>query len=75
MQFRRARFLSTAHCRSVYGQMVIHSSRRQLSLFRRYGFRVIDRTELTKYRALHRGRVLLCTVVKDLTQNQCRARI
>jgi hypothetical protein len=68
-------FLRSHNCRSVYGQMVTHSSRRQLSLFRRYGFRVIDRTELTKYRSIHRGRVLLCTVVKDLTQNECRARI
>jgi hypothetical protein len=68
-------FLRSHNCRSVYGQMVTHSSRRQLSLFRRYGFRVIDRTELTKYRSIHRGRVLLCTVVKDLTQKECRARI
>ncbi|MBV8877968.1 MAG: hypothetical protein JO158_09660 [Gammaproteobacteria bacterium] len=46
-----------------------------MSLFRRYGFRVVDRVELTKYRAMHRGRVLLCTVIKDLTREDSRVRI
>ena len=68
-------FLRYHECRSVYGQMVTYSGRRTLSLFRRYGFRVIDRVEVTKYRSMHRGRVLLCTVIKDLTRNHCRARI
>jgi ribosomal protein S18 acetylase RimI-like enzyme len=60
-------FLRAHGCRSVYGQMVTFSSRRTLSFFRRYGFRVLDRVEVTKYRSLHEGRVLLCTVTKDLT--------
>jgi GNAT superfamily N-acetyltransferase len=50
----------------VYGQMVTYGTRRSESLFNRYGFRVVDRVEVTKYRALYRGRVLLCTVLKDL---------
>lgn len=68
-------FLRSHDCRSVYGQVVTYSGRRTVSLFRRYGFRVIDRVEVTKYRSIHRGRVLLCTVIKDLTPNQCRAHI
>jgi len=68
-------FLRSHDCRSVYGQVVTYSGRRTVSLFRRYGFRVIDRVEVTKYRSIHGGRVLLCTVIKDLTQNRCRAHI
>ena len=68
-------FLRSHRCQSVYGQMVTHSRSRRLSLFRRYGFRVLGRVELTKYRALHRGRVLLCTVIKDLTREDSRIRI
>ena len=65
-------FLRSHDCRSVYGHMVTHSGRRSEGLFKRYGFRVIDRVEVTKYRSMHNGRVLLCTVVKDLT---CRTRV
>ena len=68
-------FLRSHDCRSVYGRMVTHSSRRRLGLFRRYGFRVLDRVEVTKYQMMHPGRVLLCTVIKDLTHSRCRARI
>src|SRR6516164_3874964 len=42
----------------VYGQMVTYGARRNESLFNRYGFRVMDRVEVTKYRALYQGRVL-----------------
>jgi ribosomal protein S18 acetylase RimI-like enzyme len=60
-------FLRAEGYRAVYGQMVTYSGRRTVSLFRRYGFRVVDRVEVTKYRSMHRGRVLLCTVIKDLS--------
>jgi ribosomal protein S18 acetylase RimI-like enzyme len=71
-------FLRSHGCKSVYGQMVTYSNRRTLSLFRRYGFRVLDRVEVTKFRAMHRDRVLLCTVIKDLsglTRNGSKAHI
>ena len=71
-------FLRSHGCQSVYGQMVTFSNRRTLSLFRRYGFRVLDRVEVTKFRAMHRDRVLLCTVIKDLsglTRNGSKAHI
>jgi hypothetical protein len=60
-------FLRSHGYQAVYGQMVTYPGRRTLSLFRRYGFRVLDRIEVTKYRSLHRERVLLCTVIKDLS--------
>ena len=50
----------------VYGQMITYATRRNEGLFRRYGFEVIDRVQVTKYRALHPEPVLLATVVKDL---------
>jgi GNAT superfamily N-acetyltransferase len=71
-------FLRARGCSVVYGQMVTYSGRRTVSLFKRYGFRVLDRVEVTKYRSIHRGRVLLCTVVKDLrvaAWNRPQARI
>ena len=59
-------FLRARGHRQVYGQMVTYGSRRNERLFNRYGFRVMARGEVTKYRELYHGRVLLCTVLKDL---------
>lgn len=53
--------------RRVYGQMVTFESRRNDDLFRRYGFRVAARSEISKYRELHAERVFLATLVKDLS--------
>jgi hypothetical protein len=50
----------------VYGQMVTYEARRTDSLFARYGFHVMDRVELTKYRRSYPGRVFLSTLVRDL---------
>ena len=50
----------------VYGQIVTFESRRGEAMFERYGFRVMNRAEITKYRALHPGSVYLSTVVKNL---------
>jgi hypothetical protein len=55
--------------KQVYGQVVSYGTRRGERLFARYGFRVIDQREVTKYREFHPGKVQLLTVVKDLTQN------
>lgn len=53
----------------VFGQMVTFESRRGAKMFERYGFRVINRSEITKYRKLHPEPVFLCTVIKDLQEN------
>ena len=61
-------FLSFLHERGhrrVYGQMVTYASRRSERLFHRYGFRVLDRVEVTKFRALYAHPVLLATVFRD----------
>lgn len=59
-------FLRARGHERVYGQMVTYATRRNEGLFQRYGFEVIDRVQVTKYRALHPEPVLLSTVVKDL---------
>jgi ribosomal protein S18 acetylase RimI-like enzyme len=53
----------------VYGQMVTFESRRGARMFERYGFRVINRAEISKYKRLHPEPVFLCTVIKDLEEN------
>ena len=55
--------------KQVYGQVVVYESRRGDRMFARYGFRVIDQREVTKYRELHPGKIQLFTIIKDLTVN------
>jgi hypothetical protein len=55
--------------KAVYGQMVVFEDRRSTKMFERYGFRVLNKMEITKYRALHPEPVYLCTVIKDLDKN------
>ncbi|MBX7158211.1 MAG: GNAT family acetyltransferase [Verrucomicrobiae bacterium] len=65
-------FLSYLHRlgeKKVYGQMVVFEGRRGERMFSRYGFEVLDRSEVTKYRELHSEPVYLFTVVKDLEKN------
>jgi len=53
----------------VYGQMVTFESRRGAKMFERYGFKVINRSEITKYRKFHPEPVFLCTVIKNLDES------
>ncbi|MDQ6860294.1 MAG: GNAT family acetyltransferase [Verrucomicrobiota bacterium] len=50
----------------VYGQIVTFESRRGEKMFERYGFTVMNRAEITKYRTYHPESVYLSTVVKNL---------
>jgi hypothetical protein len=50
----------------VYGQIVTFASRRGEKLFERYGFKVMNRGEITKYKAFYPESVYLSTVVKTL---------
>ncbi len=52
--------------KAVCGQIVVFDHRRGERMFERYGFRVVDRVEVTKYADRFPGTVYLCTVVKDL---------
>src|SRR5260221_10761844 len=53
----------------VYGQMVVFEDRRGEKMFERYGFKVLNKAEITKYRDLHPHPVYLCTIIKDLEEN------
>jgi hypothetical protein len=45
-------------------------------MFERYGWKVLNKMEITKYRDLHPAPVYLCTIVKDLEENpQLYARV
>lgn len=63
------KYLSDCGERSVYGQMVTFESRRGTKMFERYGFRVLNKAEITKYRKHHPEPVFLSTVIKDLGEN------
>ena len=63
------KYLHAAGERRVYGQMVVFQERRTTKMFERYGFKVLNKVEITKYRDLHPEPVYLCTVVKDLDEN------
>jgi len=59
----------------VYGQMVVFQDRRSEKMFERYGFNVLNKSEITKYRDIHPYPVYLCTVIKDLEENnRCYAK-
>jgi hypothetical protein len=61
--------LTAHHEKAVYAQVVTYESRRGDRMFARYGFKVIDEREVTKYRDYHPGKIYLLTVLKDLTQS------
>ena len=50
----------------VYGQIVTFESRRGEKMFERYGFKVLNRAEITKYKAFYPASVYLSTVIKNL---------
>ncbi len=55
--------------KEVYAQVVTYETRRGVRLFARYGFKVVDEREVTKYRDIHPGKIYLFTILKDLTLN------
>ena len=50
----------------VYGQIATFESRRGERMFERYGFRVMNRAEITKYKSFYPEPVYLSTVIKNL---------
>jgi len=62
-------YLHAAGEKRVFGQMVVFEDRRGTKMFERYGFKVLNKAEITKYRGLHPEPVYLCTVIKDLEEN------
>ena len=65
-------FLYESGVKQVYGQMVTFDGRRGFKLFERYGFKVLNRSEITKYKRFTDRTVYLCTVVKELDKQQDR---
>ncbi len=62
-------YLSASGVKRVYGQMTSFESRRGEAMFRRYGFKLINRSEITKYRELHPQPVYLSTVIRDFEES------
>ncbi|MBS0660641.1 MAG: GNAT family acetyltransferase [Verrucomicrobia bacterium] len=52
----------------IFGQMVSFEGRRGEAMFRRYGFKLLNKSEITKYRDLHPEPVYLSTVVRDFEE-------
>ena len=50
----------------VFGQIVTFESRRGERMFERYGFKVMNRAEITKYKSFYPESVYLSTVIKNL---------
>jgi hypothetical protein len=50
----------------VCGQIITFESRRGEKMFERYGFKVLNRAEITKYKAFYPESVYLSTVSKNL---------
>lgn len=62
-------YLTNCGEKQVCGQMVTFHNRRGTKMFERYGFKVLNKAEITKYRDLYPEPVYLSTVIKDLTEN------
>jgi hypothetical protein len=63
-------FLRSKGDRQVFGQVVTFADRRGARLFERYGFKVLEKKEITKYRHLHPEPVYLTTILKELDDQQ-----
>jgi len=62
-------YLTSHGEKQVYAQAVAYETRRGVRTFERYGFRVIDEREVTKYREYYPKKIYLFTILKDLTLN------
>ncbi len=61
-------YLRASGDKEVFGQVVTFSDRRGAKLFERYGFEVIGKKEITKYRKVYPEPVYLTTVLKPLNE-------
>ena len=52
----------------VYGQIQTFDDRRPLRAFERYGFKEMDRKEMTKFKDFQEKKVYCSTFVKDLSE-------
>lgn len=59
-------YLKSCGEKAVFGQMVTFESRRGAKVLERFGFRVIEKKEITKYRGKYPEAVYLTTAIKQL---------
>jgi hypothetical protein len=69
---RYLEYLRDAGEKAVFGQMVTFDSRRGSPIFERYGFKVLNKCEITKYRNIHPQPVYLTTILKQLDNTKDR---
>ena len=65
-------YLRSVGVTSVYGQVVTFETRRGARVFERYGFQVLERREITKYRKVYSEPVYLTTVLMNLKPSNTR---
>ena len=65
---RYLRFLFDHGVKEISAQMVTFDDRRSLQLFERYGFRVLNRSRISKFERFTSEPVYLSTIVKDLVE-------
>jgi len=62
------RYLYDHGIKMVHAQIVTFEDRRGFKLFERYGFKVLNQSEITKYRQFTDQPVYLCTIVKEFQE-------
>jgi hypothetical protein len=65
---RYLRFLADHRVKQISAQMVTFDDRRTLHLFERYGFRVLNRSRISKFQKFTSESVYLSTLVKDIVE-------
>jgi hypothetical protein len=66
------RFLADQNVTQISAQMVTYDDRRGLALLERYGFRVLNRSEITKFKEFTDQKVYLSTILRDLNPAEKR---
>ena len=66
------RFLADNRVKQISAQMVTFDERRTLNLFERYGFRVLNRSRISKFKRFTSEPVYLSTIIKDIIERDGR---
>jgi hypothetical protein len=66
------RFLADHGVKQISAQMVTFDERRTLHLFERYGFRVLNRSRISKFQRFTSEPVYLSTIIKDIVEKDGR---
>jgi hypothetical protein len=69
---RYLRFLADQGVKQISAQMVTFDERRTLHLFERYGFRVLNRSQISKFERFTSESVYLSTIIKDIVERDGR---